>query len=75
MIHKFSAKDMNIVLDVNSGGVHLVDDITYDMLDYIEEPLAEDCPQKVLDALKDKYSIEQLEETYAEILELRKGSF
>ena len=38
MIHKFKAKDLNIVLDVNSGGVHLVDDMTYDLLDYIEEP-------------------------------------
>lgn len=28
MIHKFKAKDLNIVLDVNSGGVHLVDDLT-----------------------------------------------
>ena len=41
MIHKFKAKDLNIVLDVNSGGVHLVDDMTYDLLDYIEEPLEE----------------------------------
>ncbi len=72
MIHKFSAKDMNIVLDVNSGGVHVVDDITYDMLDYIEEPLSEECPEKVINELKNKYSVEQLEETYAEILELKK---
>lgn len=36
MIHKFKAKDVNILLDVNSGGVHVIDDITYDMLDYVE---------------------------------------
>ena len=60
MIHKFKAKDLNIVLDVNSGGVHLVDDMTYDLLDYIEEPLEETCPQKALDELSGKYTVEQL---------------
>ena len=70
MIHKFKAKDLNIVLDVNSGGVHLVDDMTYDLLDYIEEPLEETCPQKALDELSGKYTVEQLKECYGEILEL-----
>ena len=70
MIHKFKAKDLNIVLDVNSGGVHLVDDMTYDLLDYIEEPLEEACPQKALDELSGKYAAEQLKECYGEILEL-----
>ena len=70
MIHKFKAKDLNIVLDVNSGGVHLVDDMTYDLLDYIEEPLEEICPQKALDELSGKYTVEQLKECYGEILEL-----
>ena len=66
MIHKFKAKDLNIVLDVNSGGVHLVDDMTYDLLDYIEEPLEETCPQKALDELSGKYTVEQLKECYGE---------
>ena len=66
MIHKFKAKDLNIVLDVNSGGVHLVDDMTYDLLDYIEEPLEETCPQKALDELSGKYTVEQLKECYGD---------
>ena len=60
MIHKFKAKDLNIVLDVNSGGVHLVDDLT----------LAEACPEEAVKALADKYTREQVEECYGEILEL-----
>ena len=28
MIHKFKLRDHNILLDVNSGGVHIIDDIT-----------------------------------------------
>ena len=31
MIHKYKLGDYNIVLDVNSGGVHVVDELTYDM--------------------------------------------
>lgn len=33
MIHRFRLNGYNIVLDVNSGGVHLVDDLIYDLLD------------------------------------------
>lgn len=44
MIHKFKAKDVNILLDVNSGGVHVIDDITYDMLDYVDRLLMR-CPK------------------------------
>lgn len=72
MIHRFKAKDKNIVLDVNSGGVHVVDDITYDLLGCIEEPLPEECPGEVLAALQEKYPQEQLQEAYGEILELQR---
>lgn len=34
MIHRFRQNGMNIVMDVNSGIVHVVDDITYDVLGY-----------------------------------------
>ena len=36
MIHKFKAKDINILLDVNSGGVHVIDDITYGRDEYVD---------------------------------------
>ena len=34
MIHRFQQNGMNIVLDVNSGIVHVVDDVTYKVLAY-----------------------------------------
>lgn len=34
MIHRFRQNGMNIVMDVNSGIVHVVDDVTYDVLAY-----------------------------------------
>lgn len=70
MIHKYKAKDINILLDVNSGGVHVIDDITYELLDYIEPPFAEECPDKIVKKLSTKYNIEDIKEAYSEILSL-----
>lgn len=70
MIHKFKAKDMCILLDVNSGGVHVIDDLIYDLLDVVEPPFAKECPQSAIDSLKDKYSKEDVKEAYADIVEL-----
>ena len=36
MIHQYKNNGYNIVLDVNSGSVHVVDDIVYDMISFIE---------------------------------------
>lgn len=44
MIHKYKLHGYNVVLDVNSGGVHLVDDLTYDMLDNVAPPFSDVCP-------------------------------
>ncbi len=35
MIHKFSLRGYNIVIDVNSGSVHIVDDLVYKLLDVV----------------------------------------
>lgn len=70
MIHKFKAKDINILLDVNSGGVHVIDDITYDLLDYVEPPFSEECPSEVIDKLKEKYKEDEIKESYKEIVSL-----
>ena len=70
MIHKFKAKGLNILLDVNSGGVHLIDDVTYDLLDHAQPPFEEECPTKYIDALKTDYSEEEIKESYADIVAL-----
>lgn len=70
MIHKFQAKEINIVLDVNSGGVHLVDDVTYDLLDLVEPPFVKECPSDVLEKLSSRYTENEILEAYADIMEL-----
>ena len=33
MIHQYKNNGYNIILDVNSGAVHVVDDIVYDVIE------------------------------------------
>lgn len=70
MIHKYKLNGFNIVLDVNSGGVHIVDELTYDLLDNVEPPFEEKCPEKVIAKLSRSYSREDIESCYDEIVEL-----
>ncbi|WP_195542672.1 thioether cross-link-forming SCIFF peptide maturase [Massiliimalia timonensis] len=70
MIHQYRMNGYDIVLDVNSGAVHVVDDIVYDLLGLLKAPLAEECPKAVLEALEGRYPKEELLAAYQEILEL-----
>lgn len=72
MIHQYNLLDLNIVLDVYSGAVHVVDDVMYEMLFHIEEPFSPEdtCPQKLIDLLGDKYGKDDIEDAYSDIVEL-----
>lgn len=70
MIHQYKMFNQNIVLDICSGSIHVVDEIAYDM---IAEFLDKDKNTLVLE-MKEKYpSVEtsELEECYDQILELK----
>lgn len=69
MIHKFKIKDLNIVLDVNSGGVHVVDDLTYDMVDMVTPPFSDKCPDDIVERLA-VYDEDEIRECYAELKSL-----
>ena len=70
MIHKYKYKDMNIVLDVHSGGVHIVDDLSYEILDYIKIPMDEKCPNYIIDKLSNKYNVDEITTCYEELYSL-----
>ena len=67
MIHKFSMDGYNIVLDVNGGGVHVLDNVAYDLVDLFEDKSKEEIVQSLI---KD-YTKEQIEEAYDEIKSLK----
>lgn len=68
LIHKMRLDDHMAVLDVNSGAVHLVDEVMYDLLDYYK---GEGDGKEAIAALKDKYSQEDLESAMEDILYLK----
>lgn len=70
MIHKYYLGGLYIVLDVNSGGVHIVDELTYDLLDLAQPPFAEECPQEYIDKLSGKYDPQDIRDCYEELSEL-----
>ena len=46
LIHRYKSNGFNIVLDINSGCIHLVDEVTYEVLPYLEEALAQKLLQR-----------------------------
>lgn len=70
MIHKYKLAGFNVLLDVNSGGVHIIDDLTYDLLDSVEPPFAEECPSEVISKLSRSFPAEDIKECYEEIVSL-----
>ena len=66
MIHQYKNNGYNIVLDVNSGAIHVVDDATYEIIAMYEEHSKEE----ILDALSGQYDREELSEAYDEVKEL-----
>ena len=65
MIHRYKNNGYNIVLDVNSGCVHVVDDIAYDAIGLYDEGECDICG-----VLMEKYpdeNREDIEELISEI--------
>jgi len=72
MIHKYSLKGYHIVMDTNSGAVHVFDDAPFEMLDYLHDSVPEQPPQDMLDAMNGKYDAQTIDEAYQELKELYK---
>lgn len=81
MIHQYKSNGYNIVLDVNSGSVHVVDDLVYDILEMYDTKNK----KEISCILMEKYQQPQyaklitepisqayIEEAFSEIEELKK---
>lgn len=63
LIHKFKQGNDFYVIDVNSGAVHEVDEIVFDLLD--EDRLRD--KEELIEIFKQKYSVKEIEEVYEEL--------
>lgn len=73
MIHKFRMHGKNIVLDVNSGAVHLFDDLSYELLDLIAPGGTEsfEPTEEIPESLAARYSAEDIREALGELKQLK----
>lgn len=79
MIHQYQNNGYNIVLDVNSGAVHVVDQSAYDVIGSLTDMNPEHTAESLRDAgthdylygkLGQKYQKEDLEDILADVIEL-----
>lgn len=66
LIHKFKQGDNYFVLDVNTGAVHVVDELVYDLVD--DNGLRD--KDIIINELKSKYDEKEISEAYDEIKQL-----
>ena len=66
LIHKFKQDEDYYVIDVNTGSLHLVDELVYDLLD--EDKLRKE--EDIINELSSKYKEEDIKEALGDIKEL-----
>lgn len=67
LIHQYKNNGYNIVLDINSGSVHVVDDLVYDLVEAMEQGMEK---KHIMEKLLPVYGREQVETAYGECGEL-----
>jgi len=70
MVHQYKSHGFNIVLDVESGAIHIVDDVVYDLIPYMENKEAVSV-KEASELTGKKYNDTDLMEAINEINELR----
>ena len=66
MVHTFQCLGVNIAVDVNSGAVHVLDELTYHLLEQVQPPMGEHCPAELCARLP-QYDPAALEESWQEL--------
>ena len=74
MVHKYKLNGYNIALDVNSGAVHILDDISYDILDILNDSINKEINNNILEKLELKYNKNDIIESYNELYNLYKNN-
>ena len=67
MIHQYKLNGFNIVLDTYSGGVHCVDDLSYDIIEMLDKGIEREEIKKEMLKKYDGLKSSDIEETFGEI--------
>lgn len=70
MVHTFTALGQYLAADVNSGAVHVLDKLSYDLLSLVEGPMDQTLPEQLADSLP-QYDAVELAEAWQELYSLQ----
>ena len=82
MIHQYKNNGYNIILDVNSGSIHVVDDVVYDVLSLMDEENADRYGEaefsRIADVIlkndyKEEVTKEDLKDVFSDLQELEEN--
>lgn len=73
MVHQYKNNGYNIVLDIASGSVHVVDDLVYDMIELYQELPEEQIADAIVAKYDSTYSSEDIHEAYEDITALKEN--
>ena len=73
MIHQYKLGGYNIVLDICSGSVHVVDEVAYDMIEMFESNSREEIIAKIMEKYAGNTEVTEpeVEDCYDQIVELK----
>lgn len=74
MVHQYKKNGYNIVMDINSGGVHVVDDLAYDIIALFENSTEDEITAEMLEKYKSVPEItkDEILESIADVEQLKK---
>ncbi|SFA78671.1 uncharacterized protein SAMN05216249_102143 [Acetitomaculum ruminis DSM 5522] len=67
MVHQFENNGYKIVMDVESGSIHVVDDVAFDVIPLFEK----NSLNEIVEQLSDRYTADAVRESYNEVKELK----
>lgn len=75
MVHQYQLNGCNIVLDVCSGSIHVVDEVAYDVIALFEDHTPEDITAALLEKYRDRPDVteEELRQCIADVQALKDG--
>lgn len=73
MVHQYKNNGYNIVLDVCSGSVHVVDDLVYDIIDLYKSKSRDEISAIIIERYKDLYTYKDVQDAYSDIVELEEN--
>ncbi len=73
MIHCYKLGGLNIVLDICSGSVHVVDEVAYDVIEMYENKSRDEITKEILNKYADREDVtkEELEDLYSQLEALK----